>query len=124
MPALIEMDWGSFEGRKLAELRSELGDELAVNEARGLDFCPPGGESPRDVATRLERWVVGLDPADTDAVLVTHKGIRRALLALATGWDMAGPPPVKLRDHEALRLSRDAFGQLALVDAVSLARRA
>jgi probable phosphoglycerate mutase len=121
-PALIEMDWGSFEGRKLADLRLELGDALAVNEARGLDFSPPGGESPRDLAGRLQHWIVGLDCDDEDVVLVTHKGVRRALLALATGWDMEGPPPVKLRDDEALRLSRDASGRLAVVDTVSLAR--
>jgi probable phosphoglycerate mutase len=121
-PALIEMDWGGFEGRKLADLRFELGDALAANEARGLDFCPPGGESPRDVASRLQRWIVGLDGDDAEVVLVTHKGVRRALLALATGWDMGGPPPVKLRDDDALRLSLDASGRLALVDTVSLAQ--
>ena len=119
--ALIEMDWGSFEGRTLDELRFELGDALAVNEARGLDFCPPGGESPRDVMARVRRWIDRLDPATADAIFVTHKGVRRALLALATGWDMTGPPPIKLRDHEALRLSRDAFGQLTVIDTVSLA---
>ena len=28
---------------------------------------------------------------------MTHNGVLRALLALATGWDMLGKPPVKLR---------------------------
>ena len=33
--ALIEMDWGQWEGRRLPELRSELGDAMRVNEDRG-----------------------------------------------------------------------------------------
>ena len=52
-PRLIEMAWGEWEGRRLTELRAELGDAMRENEARGLDFRPPGGESPREVQERL-----------------------------------------------------------------------
>jgi broad specificity phosphatase PhoE len=123
LPVLIEMDWGRFEGRTLADLRAELGETLARNEARGLDFRPPGGESPREVMQRLQRWIDGLPAADGDALVVTHKGVRRALLALATGWDMRCPPPVRLRDHEALRLHHDGPGHLVVIDTVSLEPR-
>lgn len=119
---LIEMDWGRFEGRRLADLRTELGDDLARNEARGLDFRPPGGESPRDVTIRLQRWLDGLGSQEGDAVMVTHKGVRRALLVLATGWDMRGPPPVKLRDQDALILQRAPSGRLSVRDTISLER--
>src|SRR5687768_10229826 len=50
---LAEMRWGMFEGRKLAELRAEHGQAMRELEALGLDFRPPGGESPRQVAERL-----------------------------------------------------------------------
>src|SRR3546814_10532072 len=50
---LVETDWGAWEGRTLAELRADLGAGMAANEARGLDFRPPGGESPRDVQDRM-----------------------------------------------------------------------
>ena len=56
-PALIETDWGHWEGRTLAELRQRHGGEMAALEARGLDFRPPGGESPRDVQARLASWL-------------------------------------------------------------------
>ena len=49
-PRLIEMDWGAWEGRALAELRAAGACAMAANEALGLDFRPPGGESPREVA--------------------------------------------------------------------------
>ena len=44
-PRLSEMAWGRFEGRRLADLRAEAPGEMAANEARGLDFRPPGGRA-------------------------------------------------------------------------------
>lgn len=95
-PRLTEMDWGAWEGQKLGNLRRTLGEVMASNEARGLDFRPPGGESPRDVQTRVQSWLneAALEPHPT--IVVTHKGVIRVLLALATGWNMSGPPPFKL----------------------------
>jgi broad specificity phosphatase PhoE len=52
-PRIIEMHFGEWEGRRLPDLRSELGEEMVRNEARGLDFQPEGGETPRQVQERL-----------------------------------------------------------------------
>lgn len=92
-PLLIEMAWGEWEGRTLEDLRAELGAEMTRNEARGLDFRPAGGESPREVQERLRPLLRRLGPA----VLVTHKGVIRAMYALAIRWTMAAKPPDKLR---------------------------
>lgn len=92
-PALIEMDWGDYEGSTLAELRGRYGAAFTANEDRGLDLQPPGGESPRQVQQRLLPWLRGLS---ADAGAVTHKGVIRAILALAFDWPMLGKPPVKL----------------------------
>lgn len=97
-PRLAEMDWGAWEGRQLAELRATLGTEMADNEARGLDFRPPGGESPRDVQARLRPLLAELATSANESVAVTHKGVIRAVYALASGWPLIGKPPVKLRD--------------------------
>ncbi len=94
-PRLIEMDWGNWEGHSLTALRAELGDAMALNEARGLDFCPDGGESPRDVQERLRPLLTGLA---APTIAVTHKGVLRALHALATGWTMTTKAPDKLHD--------------------------
>lgn len=96
--ALTEMDWGGWEGRNLRELRMQLGAEMTLNEARGLDFRPPGGESPRDVQDRLRPLLASLSGP---TIWVTHKGVLRALYALATDWDMTGRPPDKLLDGRA-----------------------
>ena len=92
-PALIEMSWGTWEGKSLAALRAELGDDMVENEDRGLDFRPDGGESPRDVQLRLQPFLTRLR---APTVAVTHKGVLRALYAAATGWAMTDDPPHKL----------------------------
>lgn len=95
-PAAVELDFGTWEGRRLAEIRAEDPAGTEANEARGLDFRPPGGESPRDVQHRLAPLLARLGAAGRDTGIVTHKGVIRALLALATGWPMVDKPPVKL----------------------------
>jgi broad specificity phosphatase PhoE len=97
-PRLIEMSFGAWEGRTLAELRATLGAAMAREEARGLDFRPPEGESPREVQARLHPWLAERGAAGRDSIAVTHRGVIRALYALATGWPMVGKPPVRLID--------------------------
>ena len=104
-PALIEMDWGHFEGCTIDELRQRLGPAMLEGENRGLDFRPPGGESPREVCGRLAAWLVTLARSQDAGriVAITHKGIIRCLLSLAYDWDMLGRQPVKL-DWAALHV--------------------
>lgn len=104
--ALIEMDWGEWTGRRLADLRSELGEKMAANERRGLDFNPPGGESPREVRARLAGWIESLGPGGGPVGAITHKGVLRAAISLATGWD--------LKTDYGEKLERDAMHRFAL----------
>jgi len=94
---LREMSWGTWEGRSLADLRAEGGAAMAANEARGLDFRPPGGESPRDLQRRLLPWLVEVAAAGRPVGAVTHRGVIRAVYALAASWDMTGRPPHRLQ---------------------------
>lgn len=96
-PALIEMDWGDWEGYRLDALRDRLGTDFTDNEQRGLDFRPPRGESPRDVIARVIPWLDALADDRMTVAAVTHNGVLRPLMALATGWDMTRKAPVKLR---------------------------
>ncbi|TBR29017.1 MAG: histidine phosphatase family protein [Reyranella sp.] len=90
---LREMSFGIWEGFTVTELRAAGGEEFAAAEAAGLDFHPPGGESPRMTMARLSQWSSTLTEP---VVAVSHKAAIRALLALATGWNMLGRPPHKL----------------------------
>lgn len=102
-PRLMEANWGDWEGRNLKVLREELGEELVRNEARGLDLTPPGGESPRQVRTRLSEWLAEIGPEGRHVVAVTHAGVLRAAYSLATGWDMKTNPPYH-RGHGSAHL--------------------
>jgi broad specificity phosphatase PhoE len=92
-PRLVEMAWGEWEGHSLVELRARLGDAMAALEDEGLDFRPPGGESPRDVQSRIAPLLAEIARAGRPTAAITHKGVIRAVLALATGWNMLGKPP-------------------------------
>ena len=112
--ALIEMHWGAWEGRQLDQLRARDPDAMADNEARGLDFRPSGGESPRDVQRRLLPWLARLAEAGRPSVAVCHKGVIRALYALASGWDLRGKAPEKLRDNCAHRFAVADSGRVTV----------
>lgn len=90
---LREMSFGVWEGKSVAQLRAEGGERFAAAEQLGLDFHPPGGESPRQAMDRVQGWLRDLGEP---TVAVSHKAAIRALLALATGWDMTGRQPLKL----------------------------
>ena len=95
-PRLAEADWGEWEGSRLEDLRRRDGEAMAANENRGLDFQPPGGESPRAVQDRVKPLLAELATQRQSVVAITHKGVIRAVFALASGWDMRDKPPVKL----------------------------
>ena len=92
--ALIEMSWGAWEGQILKPLRRKLGETMRRNERRGLDFLPPGGESPRQVQARLRPWLQAVARDGSDSCAITHKGIIRCMYSLASGWGMRGDCPV------------------------------
>jgi probable phosphoglycerate mutase len=110
-PRLAEMSWGEWEGHTLPELRAEFGGTLEELEVQGLDFRAPGGESPRDVQTRLVPLLAEIAAAGAPTAAVTHKGVIRSVFALATGWDMLGEPPFKLSWSAAHVFRIDTEGQ-------------
>ena len=112
--ALREMSFGTWEGHTIAELRQSVGAAFIAAENKGLDFQPPGGESPRAAMARIGRWTASIAIAGQPVVAVSHKATIRALLALSTGWDMMGRPPHKL-DWRCLHFfSADADGRVTV----------
>ena len=73
---LAEMHFGDWEERRWDDIpRAEL-DAWAADVA---GYSPPGGESPRDLQRRALDFVASL--AVPEAVIVTHAGVIRTLLA-------------------------------------------
>ena len=121
-PRLIEMSFGAWEGRTLAELRAEHGAAMGEWEARGLDFKAPDGESPREVQARLRPFLAEIGGGG-NILAVTHKGVIRAVYALASGWDMRDDPAVRLADAAVHLFAVAADGSLG-VERLNLALEA
>jgi broad specificity phosphatase PhoE len=108
--ALIEMDWGDWEGHTIGELRQIYGSQMLTNEARGRDMFPPNGESPTMVIERITPWLKSLQQ---DTIAVTHKGVIRAAKSLAYNWDMTDKSPVAFEWTAAHLFKIDAEGRLS-----------
>lgn len=105
-PALTEMYWGNWEGKRGVDLLAQPGSGFRHIEDWGWSYCPPNGESPKQVADRLKPWLASLQ---NDIVAVCHIGIMRVLLAQAMGWDFDGPAPFRIKRNRLfiLHLSGD-----------------
>ena len=114
---LMEMDWGEWEGKTRASVAGTDARAVARNEARGPDFRPPGGESPRELQARILDWARSVARLRHDVIAVTHKGCVKATLGLACGWDLTGKAPVRL-DWSCLHRFRFApgSGEFVLVE--------
>jgi broad specificity phosphatase PhoE len=98
-PALTEMSWGDWEGENWQDLQATLGRPvMAAHEAKGIDFRPDGGESPRNVIARLTPWLADLA---VPTLAIGHKGVLQALYSMASEWDMTEKAPIKFRHGEA-----------------------
>lgn len=111
--ALREMNFGQWEGRTIAELRAAGGAAFLAEEGKGIDLQPPAGESPRAVMARLRGWLATLEEP---VLAVTHKAVIRALLALATDWDMTRRSPCRLDWRCLHRFEIASGGELRLVE--------
>jgi len=109
-PRIIEMDLGAWEGQTLDALRQADPAAMRRNEALGLDMLPPGGESPRMVQRRLKPWLQERGTGRSATIAVTHKGVIRAIMALALNWDMRQDAPVKLDWRAAHLFEIDTAG--------------
>lgn len=93
-PALIEMDWGQWEGQRAADLYDHPDHDYRHVDDWGWHYTPPGGESPDALRARLTPWIAGLN---RDTVAICHIGVMRVMLALATDWHFNGPPPFQVK---------------------------
>jgi probable phosphoglycerate mutase len=109
---LRERNYGSFEGHTRAEIEARQPAEFARWMGRDPDFAPPGGESTRTFARRVQAALVAAATAvqaltvptgggrAATVVAVAHGGILDVAYRLANGIDWRLP-----RRHELLNAS-------------------
>ena len=76
---LIEIAYGEWEGLTLQEIETRDASVLSARERDKWDFAPPGGESYRELADRIDDWYSSLA---ADTVVAAHGGGVRALMAI------------------------------------------
>ena len=79
---LREQDFGSWEGKKIADIRKDEPGIIEIQESRGWDFCPPEGESRNSVLKRALKAIrKATDIYDEHHVLVvTHNSVIKSIL--------------------------------------------
>lgn len=103
----IEQDYGNWEGKP-----PQHGPEVGWS---GAHLPIPGGESIHDVQSRMQKWLKEFYESGESGVLVTHKGVIFALLALAYHWDVTGKKPFKFDSKKMQHLRVSENGQLSVV---------
>ncbi|WP_424984904.1 histidine phosphatase family protein [Microbulbifer sp. S227A] len=118
--ALSEMNWGDWEGLRGVDLLAQPGSGFRHIEHWGWDYHAPGGESPRKLEQRLRPWLATLT---RDAVIVSHIGVMRVLLARAHGWDFDGPAPFRIKRNRLFLLTLSGETLAAVPEPVRLELR-
>ncbi|MGF1500838.1 MAG: histidine phosphatase family protein [Paracoccaceae bacterium] len=95
-PRLVELSYGTWQGRLSAELLADPASGFVPMDRWGWDRRPPGGERPSDGLARV-RAALAEAAAEGPALLVLHRGLMRAILAAAHGWDYASPEPFEIK---------------------------
>ncbi|MBD3664572.1 histidine phosphatase family protein [Sulfitobacter sp. TSTF-M16] len=115
--ALMEMNWGAWEGKQGTELHADPASGFRHIETWGWNFTPPGGEPPAALRARLVPWAKALTD---DAVAVCHIGVMRVLLAHALGWNFEGEAPFQIKRNRLYLLEIDGDTWHATPDPVRL----
>jgi len=94
---LMELDWGSFEGKPNREFEKVFGaDGRAILDTYKYDFTPFGGESSAQVKARVKSFVDDLKKQPHERVIIVcHGGIVRWLHFLITGQKITWQPNAK-----------------------------
>lgn len=77
-----EISFGQWEGQTWPELRRRDHDAVRARDRDPWTYVPPGGENYEHLSTRV---LAALEALTSDAVIVTHGGVVRAMLHVLAG---------------------------------------
>ena len=89
-PRLREYHKGAFEGLTEPELRARYPSEYPGYIAKDLDYAPEGGETTREVSTRMAEVISEIKERhlDENVLVVGHGGSLRATMMALLGMSM------------------------------------
>ena len=83
-PALADNDYGRWKGRSMAEIADKEPKSIAAWLA-DPSARPHGGESIRDLTTRVGAWLDGQHAAGGRSLAITHQAVIRAAIVHVLG---------------------------------------
>ncbi|MEO1719349.1 MAG: histidine phosphatase family protein [Pseudomonadota bacterium] len=106
---LKEIKYGTWEGVLLSELKATDPAAHRARNANKYNWRPENGESYAELSARVDSW---LSEVRSDAVVVTHGGVKRVLRALVSTMDEAEIPNQIVPQDRVLVLKSDGFAWL------------
>lgn len=106
---LDEQDFGEWDGRFWNTLHKTAPDETRAWLSGWVDHAPPGGESFRQLAQRVDEWLdetLAVDDEDALVLVATHPGPIRAIVCRALAVDPAHALLLNLAPGHATALRR------------------
>jgi broad specificity phosphatase PhoE len=102
---LIEVDFGSWNGKTRDWLEAHDPDGLARRAQDPVRFRPPDGESFEDVARRLHPFLAQLHDRTGNVLVVGHRGTLGVLERLLRGFPLESQrvTPLELAEFRVLR---------------------
>ena len=111
-PAWIEMSYGEWEGRPVADVPTATWAQWRADDT----FAPPGGESIRAIGQRVREACAALqdEAAERDVIIVSHVGAIKAAVAWALGVDDGVTWRMRVDQASVHRIGLGRFGPTLL----------
>ncbi|QQP35134.1 Uncharacterized protein FKW44_023276 [Caligus rogercresseyi] len=106
---LNEIDAGICEELTYEQILGQFPEVYRARRNDKLGFRYPGGESYRDVITRLEPVIMELERSK-DVLVVSHTAVIRCILAYFTDGRLADMPYIEVPLHTLVKLTPSAQG--------------
>lgn len=101
--ALDELDAGVCDGMTYKEIEKEYPEDFVARDANKFEYRYRGGESYRDVVTRLEPVIMELERQE-NIMIVTHQAVLRCIYAYFMNVPQDRSPWMEVPLHTLIRL--------------------
>lgn len=107
--ALNEIDAGICEGMTYEEIAKNFPEEFSMRDQDKYNYRYPGGESYRDLVSRLEPVIMELERQES-VLVVCHQAVMRCILAYFLNKTRDELPYLKVPLHTVIKLTTHAYG--------------
>lgn len=107
--ALDELDAGSCDGLTYEEIADKFPEDFKARDDNKFEYRYPGGESYRDVITRLEPIIMALENQE-NVLVITHQAVLRCIYAYFMNVPQEESPWMSIPLHTLIRLEIKAYG--------------